>query len=95
MPFDYRAAGVAANGMPGDLRAMAKNDPEMRKRMVTERARNWYRGYMGAEPPAMRQNQNMGIGPAAIQQPQNMAVDPMGQELRGLLAQLRNAGVIA
>lgn len=83
MPFDYRAAQAAAGGIPGDLRAMARNDPEMRRRMVTERARNWYRGYMGAEPPAM---------PA--QQAQDMAIDPMGQEVRGILAQLRNAGVI-
>lgn len=86
MPFDYRTAQKVSQG-GGDLRAMAQNDEEMRRRMVTERARDWYRNLMGREPPAMRQS--------VQQMAPNMMVDPMGQEVRGILAQLRQRGVIA
>jgi hypothetical protein len=71
-----------------DLQAQAAADPEFRRRMVTERARNWHRGYMGKEPPPMP---NV-IAPAMNQ------ISPAGddgQAIRGLLAQLRQAGVIA
>jgi hypothetical protein len=71
-----------------DLRARAAADPEFRRRMVTERARNWHRGYMGKEPPPM----------PAMMQPAANQISPAGddgQAIRGLLAQLRQAGVIA
>ena len=97
MPFDLRSAMQAAGNTPDmyenpqqamqDLRAQAANDPEMRRRMVTERARNWHRGYMGKEPPPMQQ---------MVPQAPNV-LSPAGDDghaIRGLLAQLRQAGVI-
>jgi hypothetical protein len=100
MPFDLNAAMRASGNTPDmyenqrqamqDLQAQAANDPELRRRMVTERARNWHRGYMGKEPPPMPV-------PNVIQPPANQ-ISPAGddgQAIRGLLAQLRQAGVIA
>lgn len=63
MPFDYAAAMRASGVTPDmyenqaqfmeDMRARAKADQGMRQQMITDRARNWYRGYMGKEPPRM------------------------------------------
>lgn len=92
MPFDYNTAQKVSPG-GGDLRAMAQNDEEMRRRMVTERARDWYRNFMGREPGPIQQPQI--TQPQAMQQIPGMPVDPMGQEVRGILAQLRQRGVIA
>lgn len=94
MPFDLSSALRVSGNTPdmyqnqaqamSDMRAQAASDPEMRRRMVTERARNWYRGYMGKEPPAL----NIAGG-----MPMRVA-DAHGQQLRGILEQLRQAGVI-
>ncbi len=97
MPFDLNAAMRVSGNSPDmygnqkqamqDLQARAANDPEFRRRMVTERARNWHRQYMGSEPPPM---------PQVIQAPMNQ-ISPAGddgQAIRGMLAQLRQAGVI-
>ena len=94
MPFDLSSAMRISGNAPdmyenqsqamSDMRAQAASDPEMRRRMVTERARNWYRSYMGKEPPALNISGGMPVG----------IVDPHGQQLRGILAQLRQAGMI-
>ena len=92
MPFDYRTAQKVSQA-PGDLRKVAQNDEEMRRRMVTERAREWYRNYMGREPGPIQQPQI--TQPQAMPHIPAMPLDPMGQEVRGILAQLRQRGVIA
>jgi hypothetical protein len=104
MPFDLNAAMRASGNTPDmyenqkqamqDLQAQAANDPEFRRRMVTERARNWHRGYMGQEPPPMPTAQPV----PNMMQPQFNQISPAGddgQAIRGLLAQLRQLGAIA
>lgn len=104
MPFDLNAAMRVAGNTPDmygdqlqatqDLRERAKSDPEFRRRMATERARDWYRSQMGKEPPAIPD-----MTPAAIPDaPAPNQISPAGddgQAIRGLLAELRQAGVIA
>lgn len=99
MPFDYAAAMRATGVTPDmyenrmqfmqDMRARAKDDPALRQQMITDRARNWYRGYMGKEPPRMPPP------PEAPQQifaaPQNPNVMVAEDNIRGLL---RDMGVL-
>lgn len=109
MPFDLNTAMRVAGNSPDmyenraqamrDLRAQAAADPEMRRRMVTERARDWYRNYMGAEPRPMPA---AGVAPGLEAMPQvpfmapaGNAMDQGGDRIRGMLQQLRQAGVIA
>jgi hypothetical protein len=102
MPFDLGAAMRAAGNTPDmyenqqqamqDLQARAANDQEFRRRIVTERARDWHRGYMGTEPPKMDQPQQF-MQPQPVRPMQTSQVDS-GDDIRALLAQLRQLGAI-
>jgi hypothetical protein len=108
MPFDLGAAMRAAGKTPDmyetqqqamqDLQARAANDQEFRRRIVTERARNHYRSYMGKEPPDMSRPQQPGqpqqfMQPQPVRPMQTSQVDS-GDDIRALLAQLRQLGAI-
>ena len=106
MAFDLAAAMRAAGNTPDmyenpqqameDLRLRAQNDPEFRKQIVTQRARDWYQGYMGTPAPQMREQPQQFMEPQPVRQPPvNQGAMAPGDNIRNLLAQLRQAGVIA
>jgi hypothetical protein len=100
MAFDLAAAMRAAGNTPDmyenqaqamkDLQARAQSDPSFRQQMITQRARDWYQGYMGKPAPEMNRAPVINQAPAVNQG----AMNP-GDNIRNLLGQLRQAGVIA
>lgn len=108
MAFDLAAAMRVSGNTPDmyenqrqaleDLQARAQSDPAFRQQMVTDRARNWYRGYMGKPAPKMSLPTNQQNNPieAIPQQPMfmNMA-DEGGNQVREILNMLRQTGFFA
>ena len=78
-----------------DLQARAQNDPAFRQQMITQRARDWYQGYMGKPAPALPEQQIMQPGPSQIMEPARQPAAAPEDGIRNLLAQLRSVGAIS
>lgn len=73
-----------------DLQAQAQSDPGFRQQMVTQRARDWYQGYMGKPAPQMPGQAPEVMQPQAMQPQQGNPAD----SIRNLILQLRQFGVL-